>query len=110
MSATEVRVIATPAIAAGFALAGLDARTASSRRDGIALLVRTANDPAVAVVLVERELLNAMLAADRQELLRRPTPIIVPFEGPVWRAEPEREMDVILEILRRAIGYRVRLQ
>ena len=110
MSAAEVRVLASPAVAAGFALAGLEALAAESPREGAERLAALAADPAVAVLLVEQALVRALPAADQQDLLRRATPLIVPFEGPVWEAVPEREMDIILDILRRAIGYRVRLQ
>jgi vacuolar-type H+-ATPase subunit F/Vma7 len=110
VSASEVRVLATPAVAAGFALAGLDARTAASPREGAERLAALLADPAVAVLLVEHDLVRALPAADQHDLMRRATPLIVPFEGPAWEAEPEREMEVILDILRRAIGYRVRLQ
>lgn len=110
MSAGEVRVLASPAVAAGFALAGLHARAVPARRDSAEYLAAVLADPAVAVLLVEHDLVRALPPGDQQELRRRTTPLIVPFEGPAWVAEPEREMEIILDILRRAIGYRVRLQ
>ena len=36
-------------------------------------------------------------------------PIVVPFPGPAWRAVASAEEQVV-ELLRRAIGYRVRLR
>jgi len=109
MSATGVRVLATPAVATGFALAGLEtmtAETALAGRDRILTLVR---DPTVAVLLVEEAMLGCCSAMERTQLLSRDQPIIVPFSSPAWVREPSRESMLILDILRRAIGYRVRI-
>lgn len=110
MSAGTVRVLASPGVASGFALAGLEVRAVPSPRDAAAQLAAALADSTVAVLLVEHDLVRALPPGDQQDLMRRATPLIVPFEGPAWVAEPEREMEIILDILRRAIGYRVRLQ
>ncbi len=104
-----VRVLCRPATAAGFGLAGLAADTAP---DGAAA------EPAVrallgrldlGVVLLEQSL-HASLAPDlRAQVDRVAQPVVVPFPGPAWQAAPTAEEQVV-ELLRRAIGYRVRLR
>jgi hypothetical protein len=37
-------------------------------------------------------------------------PIVVPFPAPLWDAAPSEPAEYILQLLQRAIGYRVRLQ
>ena len=110
MSATRLHVLATPPVAAGFALSGLETTAATSPEQGRARARALAADPTVAVLLIEDAALRGLSDAERAVLLRREQPMIVPFESPRWIAEPERAAEPIFEILRRAIGYRVRLQ
>jgi vacuolar-type H+-ATPase subunit F/Vma7 len=48
--------------------------------------------------------------AARREVERRAVPIVVPVPAPEWEAGRGAAEDIILELLRRAIGYRVRLR
>jgi vacuolar-type H+-ATPase subunit F/Vma7 len=104
----SVRVVCRPEIAPGFELAGLRADTAV---DGAAARVRLAalaDDPAVGIVLVEERLHRALPAELAQRLERQSRPLVAPFPSPRFAA-PEAAEEAVLEILRRAIGYRVRL-
>lgn len=94
--------------ATAFALAGLlvdavpDAPTASSRLD--VLLSRED----IGVVLVQDDLWVRVLADVRRRAERATRPVVVPFPAPgVSPGVPAHEH--IVEILRRAIGYRVHL-
>ena len=103
-----MRVVCRPEIAAGFELAGLRADTAA---DGVAARARIAalaDDPAVGIVLVEERLLRALPADFTQRLERAPRPLVAPFPSPSFTGTGAAE-EAVLEILRRAIGYRVRL-
>ena len=53
--------------------------------------------------------LDALDPATEHELSRRPSPIIVPFPSPSWRERERAPESLVLELLQRAIGYRVRL-
>ena len=103
------RVIAGPELAAGFRLAGLPVVEALSPFEGVQAIQALARAGDVGLLLVEEPILAELSDLDRQSLLRRPIPIIVPVPRPSW-AESAQADAYILELLRRAIGYRVRLQ
>lgn len=97
----DVRAICRPEVAAGLRLAGLVVLEAS-RRDEVPALLEGASD--AGLVLVQQELY------DRDDPVAQAAglPVVVPFPGPAWREGAVD--DHVLEILRRAIGYRVRLR
>jgi vacuolar-type H+-ATPase subunit F/Vma7 len=105
-----VRVVARPELAAGFRLAGLPVDEVAAPGPGAARVMALAAAPDAGVLLVEEEVLAALSPAARDALSRRQTPIVVPVPRPTWSARPEGAEGYILEILRRAIGYRVRLR
>jgi len=104
---SAVRIIARPALAPGFLLAGLPVVEAT---DGVAAgahLKRLAADPAVGVVLVDGHLYDAVPRDITTRLERQAVPVVAPVPAPTWVARAEAEA-FVLEILRQAIGYRVR--
>lgn len=107
----QVRAICRREAALGLALAGLTPIEAATGADAAAALAGLARTPARGgVVLVEAALYDALPAAVRRQIRREGAPIIVPFPGPAPLppgGAPEQEL---LEVLRRAIGYRVRLK
>lgn len=107
---TTLRVVGTPPACAGFALAGLPTVEVSSTREGVSTINALASRADIAVLLVEDAVLDAMPEPDRRELTRRPLPIIVPFPGPTWEEHARAPEEHVLELLQRAIGYRVRLR
>jgi vacuolar-type H+-ATPase subunit F/Vma7 len=102
-------VLCRPAIAAGFRLAGLRPRTADDAADGARRLSALLDDPDAGVVLVEEDFYAALPETDRRALARRPLPMVVPFPLPSWAPAAATPEAFIAELLRRAIGYRVRL-
>ncbi|MFI5310993.1 MAG: V-type ATP synthase subunit F [Gemmatimonadales bacterium] len=106
----RVRVLATPAIAAGFRLAGLTVDEVATSGEAGTKLVLAAAQPDVGILLVEQKLLDAMPEVTRREAERRALPILVPIPEPSWGAAAGDAESYILELLRRSIGYRVRLQ
>lgn len=105
----DVRIIASPPVAAGFRLAGLAPVEAGDRADGVAQLQDMLREPGVGVVLVEEPIYGALPEAARRALARSPVPMVVPFPGPAWMAPPVGPESFIAELLRQAIGYRVKL-
>jgi vacuolar-type H+-ATPase subunit F/Vma7 len=97
----SVRVVCRPELAAGFELAGLRADTAVDAP-------RRAGDPAVGIVLVDERLHRALPADVVRRLERLERPLVTTFPGPRFAAAEAAE-EVVVELLRRAIGYRVRL-
>ncbi|HEU4563171.1 MAG TPA: V-type ATP synthase subunit F [Gemmatimonadaceae bacterium] len=106
----DLRVVARPELAAGFRLAGLRVEEVATPAEGAARIEALAARPDAGILLVEEELLRALPRAVREALARRQTPIIVPVPRPSWAERPAAAEAYILEILQRAIGYRVRLQ
>lgn len=104
-----VRVLCHPATAAGFALAGLVADTAEEACVADTTLRTLLQRPEVGMVLLEESLYEALAPDLRTVVDRIAKPIVVPFPGPAWRAGASAEEQVV-ELLRRAIGYRVRLR
>ena len=105
-----VHVICGPEAALGIALAGLPPHVASSGAAAAATLQAIASEPARGgIVLIEQSLYDALPPGMRRQLRRDGTPIVMPFPSPglPTGVAPEHEL---LEILRRAIGYRVRLR
>jgi len=107
----SVHVICGHDAALGIALAGLVPIIVDTAAHAVAVLDRLASEPARGgIILMEQTLHDALPPATRRQLRREGLPIVMPFPGPaplVAGATPEQEL---LEILRRAIGYRVRLQ
>lgn len=105
-----VRVLCRPEVAAGFGLAGARVVEAGTTEEGVACLRELLVQPDVGVVLVEEGLHDRLPEDVRRRLGRNPLPMVVPFPGPVWEERPEAAESYIVELLRRVIGYRVRLR
>ena len=109
MSDLRVSFIGRPEVAPAFALAGfrpvevLDADAASQQVG--ALL----GDPRVGLVLIEAPLYEGLAPDLQRRLSTRPVPLVVPVPAPSW-VEHSAADKVIVELLRRAIGYQVRLR
>lgn len=104
-----VRVVARPAVATGFALAGLSTLAAGSGADAAARLTELRARGDVGVALIEEELYRELPDETRRRWAAQPVPMIVPFPGPAWVERPAPEA-YLVELLRQAIGYRVRLR
>jgi len=102
----SVRIICSETAASGFRLAGLLVDEVSSPAEAALRLSALDGESEVSVVLIEEDL-YARLPPEVAAIERRGTLILVPFPGPgvVEVGAEER----VVEILRRAIGYRVRL-
>jgi vacuolar-type H+-ATPase subunit F/Vma7 len=107
---TAIRIVARPAACAGFSLAGLPTVEVTAAADAAAVIGALAERPDLAVLLVEQDLLDALADPERRALMDRPSPIVVPFPGPAWDERAAAPDAYVLELLRRAIGYRVRLR
>lgn len=104
-----VRVLCRPATASGFGLAGIVADIADDEGVVESTLRSIMQRPDVGVVLLEESLYGNLAPELRAMVDRVAQPIVVPFPGPAWRAVASAEEQVV-ELLRRAIGYRVRLR
>ena len=105
-----VRFVLTPEMTAGFGLAGMRIDEVGSVDEGVARILELTESDEVGVIITERQFMDAMPEGTRGALEARPTPIIVSFARPAWERRPGDPAAYVLEILERAIGYRVRLQ
>ena len=100
---TALRIVCRHPAALGIALAGV-APVEAATGDEAASAIAGAR-----LVLMEQTLFDALPSATRRQLRRDGVPVVMPFPGPALApgAPPEREL---LEVLRRAVGYRLRLK
>jgi vacuolar-type H+-ATPase subunit F/Vma7 len=105
----RVRIVCRPAVAAGFRLAGVEPAEAADGGDGARRLAGLLQDEETGVILVQDDFYAALPVAERRALSRRAVPLVVPFPAPTWAPAPEGPEAFIAELLRQAIGYRVRL-
>lgn len=103
----KVRVISRSATAAGFELAGLAVIRVDDEAGTAEVLQRCAADGDVGMILVEDALFRTLPRDLVTRLDRQALPVIVPVPDARWDERSEAEA-YILEILRQAIGYRVR--
>ena len=105
----RVRILCRPAIAAGFRLAGFEPDEAEDAGEGARRLVALLEEPDAGVVLVQDDFYAALPDTERRGLARRPLPMVAPFPAPSWAPLAGGPEAFITELLRQAIGYRVRL-
>jgi len=106
---TVAHVVCRPVLVPGFALAGVTAHPAATRDDAESVIAALRERGNVGVVLLDEAIYDAMPDETRARLDRSAAPVVVPFPGPAWVEAVSAEARVV-ELLRRAIGYRVRLR
>lgn len=105
-----VRAVASPASASGYRLAGVPTDAVSRDDDIGRLLLARVGEPGLGILIVEQRLLESAPPSVRRDIERRPVPIIVPVPSPEPGRPPADAEGLIVELLRRAIGYRVKLK
>jgi vacuolar-type H+-ATPase subunit F/Vma7 len=102
-----VRVLARPERAAGFELAGLAVTRVADATAAAQAVQQLAADAEVGIVLVDDVLYHALPHDLLARLDRGAIPMLAPVPGPVWDEQSAAEA-YVMDILRQAIGYRVR--
>lgn len=105
-----VNVICRPEVATGFTLAGWPAVEAASADEAAQRLLDLAACEDTGVVLMQDDLYDRLPPDVLRMLAKRTLPMVVPFPGPVWDECLRGPEGYIVEMLRQAIGYRVRLR
>jgi len=105
-----VQAIGPGDMAAGFALAGVPVMEVSSTDEGVARLAEALGRDDIGVLLADESIIKAMPEDLRRRALRKPTPVLVPVPRPRWEGREEDIASYILDLLQRAIGYRMRLK
>jgi len=104
-----VGVVADPVVALGFRLAGLEPYVADSAERAANHLDGMLRDARWGIILVQEDLMPdpepASITRSKSGL-----PILVPFPRPGRERPPGEAEAYVTELLRRAVGYRVRLR
>lgn len=101
-------VIATPALAAGFRLAGCETLAADAGPAAGTLVRMVASAGDVGLLLVTVDLWAAFDDRLRGQLERLAAPVVLPIPAGAVSGEPLRAQ-LLGEMLQRAIGYRIQL-
>jgi vacuolar-type H+-ATPase subunit F/Vma7 len=105
----RVSVICDHPVSFGFRLAGLRPQPAAGPAEAGRLLAELIEDDRWGVILVQEDLVPDLGSASRRRL-RTGLPLIIPFPGPSRDRPPGEAEAYVTELLRRAVGYRVRLR
>ncbi len=105
-----LRIVCRPSLCDGFALAGVRALPAADAVEAAAVLRALAEQLEPGIVFVEESLHRGLPESLRDALERRPLPVVIPFPGPRSDAGPPSVEGELVEMLRGAIGHRVRLR
>lgn len=101
-------VLVRPGDALGFRLAGAEVREVAPGEEAAALRALLA-DGALGVLAVEEAVLGAAPPALLARAGRRALPVLLPFALPRAAGEPGRGEAWVAALVRRAVGYGVRL-
>jgi vacuolar-type H+-ATPase subunit F/Vma7 len=106
-----VRAIARKPAALGLGLAGIPCIVVADAAAAVAALAALAPGPAAGgVILIEQPLFDALPAAVHRQVRRDGLPILMPFPAPALDVVGPAPEEELLELLRRSIGYRLRLR
>jgi len=109
MKVGRLVAISGPGLSAGFALAGVPVLEATDSLDAARQIDHLLDEANTSVLLIDEPLFRGLPEEVRRNLHRAAFPVVIPVPGPDWTKESTAH-EYIVEILRRAIGYRVRLQ
>ena len=108
MTTAAVAVLCDEAVGTGFRLAGVAADEVTGAVEAATRLEELLARENVGVILVQDDLWDAFAVDLRRRAERVERPVVVPFPAP-GRPAGVPAAEHIVEILRRAIGYRVHL-
>jgi len=110
MTEGRLIVLGRPASAAGFRLAGIPVQEVADPREATARMHALLADAGLGMVLLESVLHDALDEEVRHRIASRALPLVIPFPSPAWEEKGVAADAYIVELLRQAIGYQVRLR
>jgi V/A-type H+-transporting ATPase subunit F len=103
------RVIADEDSAVGFRLAGVEAAAVASPQEAERLLRAWVDEGECSLIIVAQRFLEAFSEATRRRIERLSLPIVIPLPlSAAWEQE-ERSQEYVLALIRRAIGFQMRI-
>jgi vacuolar-type H+-ATPase subunit F/Vma7 len=106
---SQVGVVSDPGVGLGFRLVGLRPRVVESSEEAKTALSEMLGEDRWGVILVQEDLVPDLEVVSRQRA-DGSLPILVPFPPPSSVEAPGEAEAYVAELLRRAVGYRVRLR
>ena len=106
----SVQAIGPADMATGFALAGVPSEQVESPAEGVARVAALLGREDVGVVLVDESIMKAIPDDLRRRINRRPLPVLLLVPRSRWDKREEDVASYLLDLLQRAIGYRMRLR
>jgi vacuolar-type H+-ATPase subunit F/Vma7 len=106
----QVAALARPGLAQGLGLAGVPVVEVATLAAGVAELAARTAAAAPLVLLVDAGILAAAPPPLVRHLASQPVPIVLAVPGPAAGVGRQAGEEAILELLRQAIGYQVRLR
>jgi vacuolar-type H+-ATPase subunit F/Vma7 len=105
----RLAVVGDATVTLGFRLAGIRPHVTESKESAAAILAQMSREPEWGVILVQEDFMPAAgpTATRRSD---GGLPILVPFPAPSRVRPPGEAEAYVAELLRQAVGYRVRLR
>lgn len=93
----------------GFRLAGVETAAAAGPHEAERLLREWIDAGDCSLIIVAQRFLDAFSETTRRRIERLSLPIVIPLPlSPAWQQE-ERSQEYVLALIRRAIGFRMRI-
>jgi len=108
---SKVTVVVHEDLAMGFGLSGVDLAPCKSNEEAIETLHQLEEDRDQGIIIVDEDFLNAIDEREREVLLKRTIPLIVPIPGKLeWRGSEEvPQDDYVARLVRQAVGYQLNI-
>lgn len=103
------RVITDADSVVGFRLAGVEAVAAGSPQEAERLLRQCLAEGCASLILVRQGFLDAFSEATKRTIEKLSVPLVIPLPIASAWAREEPSQDYILSLIRRAIGYRMKI-
>jgi V/A-type H+-transporting ATPase subunit F len=107
---SDYLVITDPESAVGFRLAGVDTLTAADPHEAEKVLQERVNAGRAGLILINQNFFDRFSDSLRRKLEKLSLPLIIPIPiSTTWWKE-ERSSDYIFNLIRRAIGYQMKIK
>jgi vacuolar-type H+-ATPase subunit F/Vma7 len=109
---SRVLAIMSEELAGGFTLTGLDVIKVRDPARGREALLEAVGNPEYGLLIVEQSLLETFDERNREALLARNVPLIIPIPGELrWSAGEQPPADeYVAALIRRAVGYQLNIK
>lgn len=103
----KLAVITEPALAPGFALAGVEVYGVDSPAEAKRALLALMDEPDMGIIAIAAGHLSALDEATRRRVIGSTRPVVVAMPSGMSTEVGERRSREIAEMIRRAIGFRI---